>query len=95
MVCSSGIWDISPFVVPEIVVTQGLIKDLGSPTEALRSLQWEDARRFHGQRCVGSVCVQTASNRTILVISRNILEQEGDPDESLEPSSHTGDEVQP
>lgn len=95
MVCSSAIWDIFPFVVPESVVTQGLGKDLGSPTEPLGSLQCKDAWHSQGQRCVGSVYAQTASNLTTFVISRNILEQEGDPDESLEPSSHSEDEVQP
>lgn len=94
MVCSSGIWDSSLFVVPENV-SQALGKALSSPTEPLRSLQWEDAEHFHGQRCVASVYVQTASNPATFVISRNIPEQEGDPDESLEPSCHTEDEVQP
>lgn len=51
MVCCSGIWDSSLFVVPENV-TQALGKALSSPTEPLRSLQWEDAEHFHGQRCV-------------------------------------------
>lgn len=96
MVCSSGAWDISLFVAPANVVTQALGKDLSSPTEPLRSLQWEDAQPSHRQRCVGSVYVQTAPNLTTFVISRNILEQEGDPDESLEPESHlTEDVVQP
>lgn len=95
MVSSSGICEISLFVAPENVVPQALGKDLGSPTEPLRSVQWEDARHFQGQRCVGSISVQPAPNLTTFVISRNIPEQEGDPDESLEPSSHAEDEVQP
>lgn len=44
---------------------------------------------------MGSVYAQTASNPTTFVISRNTPEQEGDPDESLEPPSHSEDEVQP
>lgn len=92
VVCSSGIWEISLF---EASVPQALGKDLGSPTEPLRSLQWEDAQHFHGQRGLGSISVQTEPNLTTFVISRNIPEQEGDPDESLEPSSHAEDEVQP
>lgn len=95
MACSSGVWDISLFVVPANAVTQALGKDLSSATEPFRSLWWEDAQHFHGLSCVGSVHVQTVPNPSTFVISRNIPEQEGDPDESLEPSSHTEDEVQP
>lgn len=84
MACSSGIWDSSLSAAPANVVTQASGRDLSSPTEPLRSLQWEDAQCFHGQRCVGFVYVQTASNPSTFVISRNIPEQEGDPDESLE-----------
>lgn len=38
---------------------------------------------------------QTVSNLTTFGISRNILEQEGDPSESLEPSSSCDGAVQP
>lgn len=39
--------------------------------------------------------IQIASNLTTFVISRNILEQEGGPNKSLEPSSSSDDEVRP